>query len=210
MNVRAFLLVSMMALPAFAQTPSPWARTGAELEAGQVDWPDTPAARWAEGFFEAFSTEGKDSLRRFIKEYYSEPALKEEPLEKQLADYLGMRRMLGELTIHSAKDEGDFAIDVIVYSKTRGGWGKFRFELSPKPPHDLTLMSSNPSSPPDTKSAKDYNDWRDLRDLLERIRHDTGVPAMAAAIVHVRTLCVFSYRRRGYSRSFCLWCRDDS
>jgi hypothetical protein len=144
------------------------AQTDASPEARQVVWPDEPAARRAESFLEAYNTGGEGAFRGFIKEQYSKSALDEEPLERKLADYLKVRRMLGKLTGHSAKGDGDFTLEVMVHSRMRGDWGKFRFELSPTP-NEITVMSSNQSAPPDPKSAEEYRDRRGRHDLLEQI-----------------------------------------
>jgi len=160
----------------------------------QVQWPDTYAGRWGEDFFKAYNTEGKEALQQFVKEHYSEDYLKDTPVEKELnSGPLMLRQVLGKMTVHSASAEGDFIIDAIVKTE-KFGWVKFKIELSPEPPHDLSGMGpyAQTSAPGDAalekkekipEEADSYEDWKDLHDLIELVRQECGAPGMAAAIV---------------------------
>ncbi|MGB2986415.1 MAG: hypothetical protein WBE26_11080 [Phycisphaerae bacterium] len=83
MNVRFLLSTGLIALSVVAWAPFAWGQTGANPEVKQVDWPDTHAGRYGKAFFEAYNADGKDALRRFIKEHYSEelslPEMSSEP-----------------------------------------------------------------------------------------------------------------------------------
>ena len=160
----------------------------------QVQWPDTYAGRWGEDFFKAYNTEGEEALRQFVKEHYSEDYLKDTPAEKELnSGPLMLRQVLGKMTVHSASAEGDFIIDAIVKTE-KFGWVKFKIELSPEPPHDLSGMGpyAQTSAPGDEaldkkeqtpEEADSYEDWKDLQDLIELVRQECGAPGMAAAVV---------------------------
>jgi CubicO group peptidase (beta-lactamase class C family) len=150
----------------------------------EVAWPDTQAGRWAKAYVEAYNTPGKHSLRRFVKEYFSEVYLRKNPVEKVVSDHFQTRGMLNELDVHSVRADGDFVVSVIVPAKPYG-WAEFRVELSPEPPHDSTNLRIGPAPEPaaKTRTAKDYTEWQNLRDLVEQVRHDAGAPAIAAAVV---------------------------
>jgi hypothetical protein len=194
MNVRFPLLVTVMALTAVVWGPSVRAQFDSDGNVKRVDWPDTYAGRWGKAFFEAYSADGEDALRRFIKEHYSEEYLKEPTIEQELANGpLMLRGVVGKTPVHSARADGDFTIDALVKTE-RFGWARFRIELSPEPPHELIGMGPYSTAPPPEdaapnngtpagEGAKDYNNWTDLRDLVERVRRDFGAPGMAAAIV---------------------------
>ncbi|MHC4695914.1 MAG: serine hydrolase domain-containing protein [Planctomycetota bacterium] len=186
MNTRRVLGAAMIALFGAAWAPSAWAQTDAKPEAKEVVWPDTPAGRWGKAFFEAFNTDGDDALREFIKEYYSDPYLKEHPLEKELAMFKQARMINpGGAAAAAVRADGDFVV-VITYHSRVVGWIDLRIELSPDPPHDLAEMKPVRARVAPNAESPNYDDgdWTDLRDLVERVRRDARVPALAAAIVH--------------------------
>lgn len=184
MKARSSVLLRLMMLSGLTCAPLAWAQTGAEPELERVVWPDTPAGRWAKAYVEAYNTSGRDALPRFVKEYFSEAYLRENPLEKVVSDHFQTRGMLNKLDVHSVRADGDFVVSVIVSARPYG-WTEFRIELSPEPPHDITNLRIGPAPEPDakTRAAKDYTRWQDLRDLVEQVRHDAGAPAIVAAIV---------------------------
>jgi CubicO group peptidase (beta-lactamase class C family) len=143
-----------------------------------VEWPATPAGRCAKVFFEALNTEGEDALQRFVAQYYSDESARAE----ELASHLQLRKLAGNLKPHSARSDGDFAIDILAQSRLFG-WVKFRIELSSEPPHDVTAMAARPGSPPEAEGPGDYSGWKDLQDLIDRVRRDCGAPGMVAAVV---------------------------
>jgi hypothetical protein len=102
----------------------------------RIDWPDTPAGRRAKAYFDVYNTGGKDDLRRFIKRYFSEEALKEQSLEETLAFHSGMQSMAGKVRFHSAEADGDFAVRVSLNAE-KTGFARLLVEVSPKPPHAL-------------------------------------------------------------------------
>ena len=66
MNVRFSLPVVVIALFSAAWASSTWAQAGAEAEVKPVEWPHTPAGRWANGPLQAHNTEGNDALRGVV------------------------------------------------------------------------------------------------------------------------------------------------
>ncbi|MBN1272745.1 MAG: beta-lactamase family protein [Candidatus Aminicenantes bacterium] len=120
--------------------------------------------------------------------------MKDTPVEKELdSGPLMLRQVVGKMTVHSDHAEGEFVIDAIVKTE-KFGWVKFKIELSPEPPHDLTGMGpyAQTSAPSDValdkieqtpEESDSYDDWKDLHDLIEQVRQECGAPGMAAAIV---------------------------
>ncbi len=184
MNVRFRQLMIMTALAVGALAGGTRAQTATEPDNKEVTWPDTRAGRWAKAYVEAYNTPGKDSLRRFVKEHFSDSYLRDNPLETVVSDHFQTRGMLNKLEVRSVTADGDFIVGVIVPAKPYG-WAEFRIELSPKPPHDITNLRIGPAPEPaaKTRTAKDYTEWQNLRDLVEQVRHDAGAPAVVAAIV---------------------------
>ena len=90
MNVRFSLAIIVIALFGAAWASSTWAQASAEAEVKPVEWPDTSAGRWAEAYVEAYNTPGRDALRRFVKEHFSEAYLRENPLENVVSDHSGV------------------------------------------------------------------------------------------------------------------------
>ena len=202
MNRRNYLRIGLlMAFAIIARETVAWAHNPSDGGVEQVAWPDTPAGRWARAYVEAYNTPGRDGLRRFVKEYFSEAYLRENPLEKVVSDHFQTRGMLNKLDVHSVRADGDFVVSVIVPAKPYG-WAEFRIELSPEPPHDSIDLRIGPTPPPDAaaKVAKDYHDWKDLHDLVEQVRRDSGAPAIAAAVVRdgkIIEKAVTGFRRVG-------------
>ena len=80
------LAESVIALFGVAWAPSANAQTGAKPEGMEIVWPNTPAGQWAKAYVEAYNAPGRDASRRFVKEYFSEAYLRENPLEKVVSD----------------------------------------------------------------------------------------------------------------------------
>jgi CubicO group peptidase (beta-lactamase class C family) len=153
----------------------------------QSTWPDTYAGRWAKAYFPAFNAEGKEALRTFIAEHYSDSI---EDVEAELAGHLLIRSVTGTVSVHSGEADGEYSIDAIVDSANLG-WVRFRFTFSPDPPHDPTGIGPVAAAQPPAlveQEPDDYRDWKDLSDLTSRVCRDAGAPAMAAAIVRGDTI----------------------
>lgn len=184
MSVRPPLLVGVTLLTVVALAGGARAQTDTEAGNKEMAWPNTQAGRWAKAYVQAYNTPGKDSLRRFVKEHFSDSYLRENLLETVVSDHFQTRGMLNKLDVYSVTAEGDFIVGVIVPAKPHG-WAQFRIELSPKRPHDITNLRIGPAPEPAAKTgtAKDYTEWQNLSDLVEQVHHDAGAPAIVAAIV---------------------------
>jgi CubicO group peptidase (beta-lactamase class C family) len=184
MNIRPSLLVGVTLLAVVVFVCGTRAQTNTNPGNKEVAWPDTRAGRWAKAYVEAYNAPGKDPLRRFVKEYFSEVYLWKNPVEKVVSDHFQTRGMLKELDVHSVCTDGDFVVSVIVPAEPYG-WAEFRIELSPEAPHDITNLRIGPTFEPaaKTRTAKDFTEWQNLRDLVEQVRQEAGAPAIVAAIV---------------------------
>lgn len=186
MSIRILFLTGLIGLPGVTSTAFAGPQTSADVSFRQVDWPDTPAGRWAKAYVDAYNTPGENALREFVTNHFSEAELRETPVNEIVAEYFQPRHMgLERLEVHSVRTDGDFVAAVVAPAKPYG-WIEFRFELSPEPPYDITNLNIGPAPQPAGKisGAKDYIEWSDLRDLVEQVRRDAQAPAIAAAIVH--------------------------
>lgn len=61
------------------------------------------------------NTDGDDALRRYVNGRNSASYLSEHPLEKEVAQFVIARRMMGEWPVHAVRVKGDF----VVYVTTR-------------------------------------------------------------------------------------------
>lgn len=178
MKARTLLFIGLCVLSYGVGPALAWAQAESVAERQEVVWPDTPAGRCAQAFFDALATEGTDALRRFVEERYGEDISAEE----KLASHLQLRNLAGELTPHVVSSDDDYA--VVVWARSAlFGWMKFSITLSPDPPHCVTAMRGEPGAPPEAEGPVEYADWRDLGELLEQVRRDSGAPGVVGAIV---------------------------
>jgi CubicO group peptidase (beta-lactamase class C family) len=186
MNARLPLLASVTILALVAWPTFAPAQTDADPGLNQVNWPDTPAGRWAKAYFEAYNADGGDALRPFIKEHFSEGYLSETPVEEVVEGFFKTRGMIHKLEPHSATPDGDFNVDVIARAVVNSkpiAWLKITIQLSPEAPHDVINMLMGPAPAPEARKPKDYHDWKNLGDLVEQVRRDSGAPAIAVGVV---------------------------
>ncbi|UCC30506.1 MAG: hypothetical protein JSU86_20195 [Phycisphaerales bacterium] len=137
----------------------------------QIDWPDTPAGRRAEAYFDVYNTGRKDDLRRFIKGHFSEEALKERSLEETLAFHSGMRSMAGKVTFHSASADGDFAVEVSLNAE-KTGFARLLIEVSPGPPNGLVSFEDITPSVEDIRNNYGFRKVEVLPGNIGYIRFD--------------------------------------
>lgn len=169
----------------------------AQDAAAFVAWPDTEVGRWAAAFFSALNTGEVAVLEVFVRRHYSAEYLADTTPAEIAAGFEGIRSQLGRLTVHSTTSDGDFALSIMVHSADTGLWLRFRIALNPSPPHDLAELEGAPAPPPPVE--RDYTDWTTLDELAEQVRHDSGSPGLAVAVVHAGVIetAAVGVRRQG-------------
>ncbi|MHC4695927.1 MAG: hypothetical protein ACYTFA_04190, partial [Planctomycetota bacterium] len=105
MKLRYFLLAGIVAVGGLGWLLLFRAPIDAEVDVNGIAWPATPAGYWAKDYIEAFNADEKDALRQFIKEHYSERALKRTPLEEELSTHQNIKMILGRLGVHSVNSD---------------------------------------------------------------------------------------------------------
>jgi CubicO group peptidase (beta-lactamase class C family) len=145
-------------------------------------YPDTPAGRIAESFLEALNSGDEDRIREFTLMHRSKSSLAKRPLKDRIAMTVQLHNQVGVLAPVLITEESDRILAITVHSQSLNMWLSVRFELDEDEPEKLSTMSMRPASPPDMKISRDY-EWEKLSELLVQVREDTGVPALAAAMV---------------------------
>lgn len=161
------------------------AQTRVEAQAKPVEWPETPAGRWAKAYVEAYNTPGEGAVYEFVTDHFSKVDLRETSVKEVVAKYFQPRQMgLKRLEVRSVRTDGDFVAAVVAPAKPYG-WIEFRFELSPEPPHSILGLKIGPTRPPGAKmqTAPEYTKSANLSGLVEQVRRDSGAPGIAVAIV---------------------------
>jgi len=183
MKLRSLIFLVLTALAIFTGSQNAGARVAPRPGFRQAEWPDTLAGRWAKDYFAAYNHDGKDALRRFIEDHYSEAYLRKTPIDDELGNHLLVRTVTGPLTVHSVDADCEYSIVATANTKNIG-WVKFRIRLAVDAPHDLAELGPfATATPPAREGAKDYVDWKDLRDLAEKVLRDAQLPGLAVAVV---------------------------
>ncbi len=98
-------------------------------------WPDTPVARHARAWFDAFN-DGEAATRALYQEHYSPAALASRPVEQRLDQYREMRTREGTLTPLSIPELNEDGIQVAARAAD-GHMLTLTFECEPDPPHGI-------------------------------------------------------------------------
>jgi CubicO group peptidase (beta-lactamase class C family) len=145
-------------------------------------WPDTRAGGIARRFVEAFHAEDEEVMRRFTLEYRDEESLQRMPLEARMAQFRQMREQIGALEVVALREAGEHDLEVFARSQKLGMWLSMRFQVQESPPHKLAHFTMKPSPPPEL-AQKEFDDWDTLLELAEQVLEDSGMPAIALAVV---------------------------
>jgi CubicO group peptidase (beta-lactamase class C family) len=145
-------------------------------------WPDTLAAKRAKQFFEAVHAADDGPMREFESANRSPESLRETPLEQRVAKARSIREQVGGLEIGKVEADGDFKIDVVARAARLGVWLRFRLIFSPEAPHYLQSIQGTPTGPPDQAPIR-LNPSMTLPEMLDEARRQSGVPAVAVAVV---------------------------
>lgn len=170
----------------------------------RIDWPDTPAGRRAKAYFDVYNNGREDDLGRFIKEHFSEAALKEQPFEEVFAFHSGMRSMAGKVTFHAAEADGEFAVRVSLNAE-KAGFAKLLVEVSREPPHGLVSFEDITPTIDDIRNNYGFRKVEVLPGNIGYIRFDQfheseearEIAAAALAFVINCDALIFDLRHNG-------------
>lgn len=179
------LLVTLFSLAVWVEAISQgslFRHANAQENSTVIEWPDTPAAKFAQAYFKAFNTEGTEALHKFMEEHYSSEYLKESPIETEISGIEQIRQQVGKLILHRAEAKGDYGIKAIVRSAKLGLYLKFDIDLDPNPPHDPKGVFAQATRAPSQTPPKQLSEWETLEELAEQVRRDCQAPALAVAV----------------------------
>lgn len=173
---------------------APWTLTVAGLfiaaavgaSAGELNWPDTRVAKIARGYIESFNSNDLDTLRAFAATHRTEKALAQRSAEARAERRLEMYAQIGPLKPVLITKTKATSLTVTCRAEKSGMWLRMKVKLEDDPPRKLDYVEMRPTSAPDLTEETAANDapgWSTLAELLERIRGETGVPGLAAAVV---------------------------
>jgi CubicO group peptidase (beta-lactamase class C family) len=145
-------------------------------------YPATSAGTIAREFFETLNSDDPGRISNFILSYRSTTSLAKRPIDERVAKMMQIHKQVGVLTPALVSDETERSLTVSVRSEQLGIWLSVRFDLDEDEPDKLSVMSMQPTSPPNPGVSEELA-WSDLSNLLEQLRSRTGIPAIAVAIV---------------------------
>ncbi len=155
---------------------------GVARAADPVELPATPAGRVAEAFFEAFNSADEATLIAYEEAHRHPEGLERRPAPERATQLLGAHAQVGDLTPGAILESSPVLIRVAAEASNIPIWLEIKFEVEPEEPHRIVSSLIQPTSAPSVRITID-DEWADLPAMLERLRTETGAPAIAAAIV---------------------------
>jgi CubicO group peptidase (beta-lactamase class C family) len=145
-------------------------------------FPETRAGEIASDYFEAFNSGDLERLRQHYQDYRSEASLAERSPDERASATLGLYEQLGRLVPARVTNETEFSITITAHAEKVKMWASCLFQLEEQEPYKLDMLMIGPGSPPEmvTEGVKT---WTSLTDLLDQVRTDTGLPAIAVAVI---------------------------
>ncbi|MFH1313128.1 MAG: serine hydrolase domain-containing protein [Candidatus Eisenbacteria bacterium] len=148
----------------------------------QFVFPETRAGEIAMDYFEAYNSGDVERLRRHYAFYRSDASLAETSPDERAERTMGLYEQTGPLTPVAVIHETESSITITAHAEKIGMWVGCAFQLEKEEPHKLALLMIQPASPPEMATGG-VKEWTDLADLLTQVRTETGIPAIAAAII---------------------------
>jgi len=148
----------------------------------EIVFPGTRAGEIAKAYFESLNSGAAETIKAFETTYRSAGALEKRPIAERIPRVLGLHDQIGTLVpmVITKDDAGE--ITIAVRSEKLDMWLSCAFEIETEAPHKLVSVTMRPTSPPEM-SVGDITEWTDLADLVAQVRAETGIPAIAVAIV---------------------------
>lgn len=110
-----------------------------------VKFPDTPAGKTVNEFFQAFNSGNMETMKKFHQDHGGSPENADK--DKEIYD------RTGGLKVHSIKRSEKTEIEVLVQSKNEGTWLNFTFSVSGDAPYAITGIRAQPTSAPSGKGS---------------------------------------------------------
>lgn len=124
----------------------------ANISLAQDDlYPDSPAGRAAERWFDAVRSGEPDRLRDLIENHFDAGFRDRVGVEQHLARHTALSSA-GINAPHSVARATDH--DITLYLRDGGVWGELRISVNPEPPHGITNVGVRPSQGPPEAMAR--------------------------------------------------------
>jgi CubicO group peptidase (beta-lactamase class C family) len=155
---------------------------GASYADEPFTFPATRAGEIARDYFEAYNSGDIERLRQHYADYRSEASLAERSAHERAERTLGMYDQMGALKPAVVTKETDTSIIITAEAVKLKMWVSCAFQLEEEEPHKLAMLMIGPTSPPEMATGSDL-EWDSLTDLLDQVLAESGLPAIAVAVV---------------------------
>ncbi|UCF04136.1 MAG: beta-lactamase family protein [bacterium] len=152
------------------------------LAEDQFIFPETRPGEIAKGYIETFNSRDIETLKKFNVDYWAEASLAKRSADERAAQALKLYEQMGRLVPALITNEGECSIAITVRAEKINMWLSCVFQLEEGEPHKLVSVTIQPGSPPEMATSDD-KEWTTLSELLGQVITDTGIPAIAAAVV---------------------------
>jgi CubicO group peptidase (beta-lactamase class C family) len=156
--------------------------TAFALSGDQFTFPETRPGELARGYIEAYNSRDTEKLKQFNADCRSEASLAKRSADERASQTLGLYEQMGRLEPALITNESEYSIAITVHAEKINMCLSCVFQLEEEEPYKLVSVTIQPGSPPEM-TAGDDKEWTTLAELLEHVRTDTGIPAIAAAVV---------------------------
>jgi CubicO group peptidase (beta-lactamase class C family) len=150
-----------------------------------LEFPATRPGEIAKAYFEAFNAYDAAIGEQFAATYRAESSLAKRPAAERGTRLLQLHDQIGALIPMAITTEREHSITIAARSEKMNMWLGCTFELETETPFKLIQLTIQPTSPPDMSLSDTGSEleWETLAELIEGIREESGIPAIAVAIV---------------------------
>lgn len=141
-------------------------------------FPTTPAGEMASAWFAALADGSQEALLGFETTHREPGQLEARAATERAGFYRVALEQLGALEPLEVLEDAPASVLLLARAPKAGVDLELRVEVQPDPPHKLVGLTLEPAG----SRLSAYDEWTDLAELLERVRADTGVPALAVAV----------------------------
>ncbi|MCZ6837105.1 MAG: serine hydrolase [Planctomycetota bacterium] len=148
----------------------------------EVEWPDTLAAKTARAYIELINQGDAQAYRNWENEHRTAESLATFNMDERVSMWSRMCQMWGTLNVDSIVESSPYKITILLQDTNSKRWRTFTFELESDAPHKMTTMFMERAMDP-AQASLSWDQFDDIADLLTQVRKDTGIPAIAVALV---------------------------